>query len=84
MHEDVRNKAARSTSILPLIHDVIYEKRVQQNGLTPIKITSSFKEDAFFLFSNVNAAEFKRSLSNVIESALEAEKAFQINCELNK
>lgn len=57
-------------SLLLLTQEIIQEKRLLlPEGITLIK---DFCQDAFFLFARVQASEFKRSLSNLLDNAVEA------------
>jgi signal transduction histidine kinase len=57
-------------AILPLVQEIVQEKRLQlPDGL---RIIPEFAQDAFFLFAKVQASEFKRALSNIIDNAVEA------------
>jgi nitrogen-specific signal transduction histidine kinase len=58
--------------ILSLTQDIIQEKRTRLKSASQISIEPQFSDDAFFLFSDFNASEFKRALSNIIENSIEA------------
>jgi signal transduction histidine kinase len=67
---------SRSVSLLPIVQDILQEKKTSlqdrgRSGLRPSSIFSEFSPDSFFLFSLVDSANLKRTLSNVIENAIE-------------
>ena len=63
-------------SILNFVQDIIQEKRTQLAYKSHIQISPDFSPDAFFLFSIVKGSEIKRSLSNIIDNAVEAVAGF--------
>jgi len=58
--------------ILSITQEIIQEKRTQLTGRKNIAIIPHFCDDSFFLFAELNGAEFKRSLSNIIDNAIDA------------
>ena len=68
----ISNGIASPNSILTIAQEIIQEKRMQLAYRKHIQINPDFSKDAFFLFVKVNAAEFKRTLSNIIDNAIEA------------
>ena len=59
-------------SILSLAQDIIQEKRIQLAYRSNVHLVPDFSQDAFFLFSTIKASDFKRTLSNLIDNAIEA------------
>lgn len=57
---------------LPLIQDIIMEKRTTLAFRSQIKLELHADDGAFAYFVRVRASELKRSLSNIIENAIEA------------
>ncbi len=59
-------------AVLTVVQDIIQEKRTRLGRGGQIYIAPEFSRDAFFLFSDFNASEMKRALSNIIENSIEA------------
>ena len=66
----LRTEPSAPQSLLLLAQEIIQEKRL----LLPrgVALVKEFSQDALCLFARVNASEFKRSLSNLIDNAVEA------------
>jgi signal transduction histidine kinase len=59
-------------SVLPVVQDIIQEKRARLTRGGRLRITPHFSDEAFFLFSEFNASDLKRTISNIIENSIEA------------
>jgi anti-sigma regulatory factor (Ser/Thr protein kinase) len=65
-------------SLLSLVQEIVQEKStalLEKNlgiAVAAPEVVTEFSSDAFYLFSEVNIANMKRALSNVIQNALEA------------
>lgn len=55
-----------------LVETIISEKRAQFYNKKDIKIISDFEENSYGLFARINASDFKRVLSNLINNSVEA------------
>ncbi len=55
-----------------LIEPLVSEKRIQHSDRSHLEIDAVLEQEAYGLFSNVNPAEFKRVLSNLIDNAVQA------------
>lgn len=58
--------------ISALLESIISEKRVLIRDKSNISIEADFDAKAYGLFANINSIEFKRSISNLINNAVEA------------
>ncbi len=67
----------QNASLLSALQEIIQEKRTwlaakdMDQKIKPV-IVPNFSKDAFFLFSELNLPNFKRTISNLIENAIEA------------
>lgn len=55
-----------------LVDSVITEKRLQYRSKLNVAIECSLTQESYGLFSQVNASEFKRVISNIISNAVDA------------
>jgi signal transduction histidine kinase len=61
-----------SELLSPLIESVVTEKRLQYRTMLGVTIEFSPGPESYGLFAQINAAEFKRIISNMISNAVEA------------
>lgn len=69
---------SENISLLPIVQEIVHEKRLllvarnkKDGGEFPM-IVPEFSNDSFFLFSSVNAANLKRTISNIVDNSLDA------------
>ncbi len=55
-----------------LVSLIASEKRMQYRLDTDVKVEENYTREALRLFSNINANEFKRAISNIVDNAKEA------------
>lgn len=71
--ESVESKSSLSTELVfSLLESIISEKRIQYSGQSGIQINTTLDLKSYGLFAKVNAVEFKRVLSNLINNGVEA------------
>jgi len=58
--------------ISSIIEKIVSEKRMQYRDKQGINISASQSTESYGLFANINAKEFKRVLSNIINNSVEA------------
>ena len=64
--------SASSHLILPLLEEIISEKRIQYRNVLGTEIWFNQSKNSYGHFSNINPVEFKRVMSNLINNAIEA------------
>lgn len=64
--------SAPAQSVLSIAQEIIQEKRLQFLERTDVEIVPEFSEEAFFLFAKFKTSELRRTLSNLIDNAVEA------------
>jgi signal transduction histidine kinase len=58
--------------ISTLLEDIVSEKRLQYRSLLEAEIDFDLNEDSYGLFAEVDAVEFRRIISNLVNNAVEA------------
>lgn len=71
LEEDIKDESCHQTLILAELLEVITEKKYEYRHLS-LNFTSRINQSGYFAFININAKAFKRSLSNLINNAVEA------------
>ena len=62
----------KPTAIFPILQAIVQEKRVQLPAKLMIEIVLNSSETAQSVFSGIDAAELKRTVSNILDNSLEA------------
>ncbi len=70
--QKIKNESLSPQAILTLTQEIVQEKRTQLIYKSSVKLVTDFSPDSFFLFALVKSSEFKRTLSNIIDNAIEA------------
>lgn len=68
----VEGESSSPQSVLTLVQTIIQEKRAQRPTDSKTSLILKVSEDAFLLFAKINASDFKRALSNLIDNSIEA------------